>query len=156
MSKDFEQRAWRDGAPQSITVHLTEGDLAILDGIAAAQYEARRYNPATAPGRPGWTPSRTSAIRELLHGQVAPAGPRRLPRVPMAEEASRVDVAAFWRAEASWRQVTPKSYLRPRKRQPQPPEPPWEFDSDSTPEPADSPPPPTLAAFAQELAELAE
>lgn len=124
-TKAERQRRWRARkAEKSITVHLNELELEILDTIAAAQWEEAPYDPRIAEERPKWTPSRTSAIRALIWAQMGSSAPRAVERLEEAKLASRAACGAFWRREASWRRVTPASF----KTWPTPrpgPEPPW-------------------------------
>lgn len=133
MSSAREQWKWRNSgvtkvagkrAPTfgvAVTVHLSERETAILDTLAVRLYDANPHNPQLGEEHESRVfPGRPAAIRMLI--EKAYQGERLAPRRVGAFAKLREAFGAFWRAEASWRQVRHDSRNIERA---QPPIPPW-------------------------------
>jgi len=115
-AKAQRQARWRErkSAGQesgltSITVHLTDDEIRILDAIAIQIYNANRHAPPKCIS--DITPGRPAAVRELISQARKRVRKKRTNRREMGD---------FWRREASWRRST-----NPQETGAEPSTPPW-------------------------------
>jgi hypothetical protein len=106
MADTTKQRKWRKKtAAASITVHLDALDAATLDAIAMRLYEQAPHDPPRHVENPDVYPGRPQAIRELCAAWRKREGSALGDALETLSKRRR-KLAAFWRAEASWRRAT--------------------------------------------------
>lgn len=114
MSESSQQRGWRRQQPGSITAHLSDEDIAVLDAIAISIWEEHPHDPELGLVS-DVRPSRQAAVKWLIeryrqqHGQ-----PKDVPE--------RRQMGEFWKAETNWRRT---EAAPGRKKAPSPPSPVW-------------------------------